>query len=102
MQRLVRQEEVLARTGLSRTSVWRLEKAGTFPKRFKLDPNGGPHGAVGWAALAIDRHVDSLVQARDADSKLKAADKENDEAVKADAERDGDEVEADAEEVTVA
>ena len=36
VERLVRQDEVLDRTGLSRTSVWRLEKAGAFPKRRRI------------------------------------------------------------------
>ena len=43
----------------------RLEKAGTFPRRFKLDPNGGPHGAVGWNVPEIDQHIEALVEARD-------------------------------------
>jgi predicted DNA-binding transcriptional regulator AlpA len=44
----------------------RLEEAGTFPKRFKLNPGSGPQGAVGWAAPAIDRHIDALISAPDA------------------------------------
>lgn len=31
--RYLRQPEMLARVGLSRTTVWKLEKQGAFPKR---------------------------------------------------------------------
>ena len=39
----IRWPQVKAITGLSRTTVWRLEKAGQFPKRRSL----GAH-SVGW------------------------------------------------------
>lgn len=32
-ERLLRTAEVLQRTGMSRTTQWRLEKAGAFPRR---------------------------------------------------------------------
>ncbi len=41
--RIIRLAEVLRLTGLSRTTIWRREKAGTFPRRVRL----GRH-AVGW------------------------------------------------------
>ena len=44
----------------------RLEETETFPRRFKLNPGSGPQGAVGWDAGEIDRHLDSLIAARDA------------------------------------
>ncbi|MGR5341797.1 helix-turn-helix transcriptional regulator [Vibrio astriarenae] len=34
--RYIREKERAAMTGISRTTVWRMEKAGTFPKRVKL------------------------------------------------------------------
>lgn len=37
--RLLRIPEVLHLTGLSRTTVWRMEKAGLFPRRVKLSTN---------------------------------------------------------------
>ena len=40
---------VLKITGLSRTSIWRQIKAGTFPKPVKLGPR-----AVGWPASDIE------------------------------------------------
>ena len=34
--------------GYSIVHLQRLEDAGNFPKRFKLNPDGGPFGAIGW------------------------------------------------------
>ena len=68
----------------------RLEEAGKFPRRFKLNPGSGPHGAVCWDTADIGRYLDSLIEARDAATELRAAEQENDEAVERDAERDGD------------
>ena len=41
--RFVRMEEVVAWTGLSRTTIWRMEQEGQFPSRRALSA-----GAVGW------------------------------------------------------
>lgn len=41
--RIIRAKEVVKMTGLSRTTIWRLEKKGTFPKRVSLGA-----GSVGW------------------------------------------------------
>ena len=43
----------------------RLEAAGIFPKRFKLNPAGGKYGAVGWHGAEIDQYVDRLIEHRD-------------------------------------
>jgi len=43
LPRMVRIAEVVNRTGLSRTTIWRKEKTGTFPLRKKLGV-----GSVGW------------------------------------------------------
>lgn len=37
--RLIRIDEVLALTGLSRTSIWRRERAGDFPRRRRIGVN---------------------------------------------------------------
>jgi len=37
--RFVREPEVLKITGLSRTTRWRLERAGQFPKSYQIAPN---------------------------------------------------------------
>jgi predicted DNA-binding transcriptional regulator AlpA len=42
-------------TGRSRTTIWRWEKAGQFPKRVQL----GPHG-IGWRASEIQAWIDQL------------------------------------------
>lgn len=43
------------RTGLSRVTIWRLEKQGKFPQRLQLTI-----GTVGW----IDDEVDKWLQSR--------------------------------------
>jgi len=55
--RIARVGEVTARTGLSRTTLWRLERRGAFPARRQLSP-----GTVGWIAGEVEdwirnRHV---------------------------------------------
>jgi prophage regulatory protein len=49
MNRIVREREVRALTGLSRTSRWRMEKIGQFPLRRRLGKQ-----AVGWLVSDID------------------------------------------------
>ena len=46
--RVLRLPEVLKLTGLSRATVYRLERAGTFPKRKKISAN-----AAGWSERAV-------------------------------------------------
>ena len=41
--RLLRFPAVRLRTGLSRSTIWRLERAGDFPRHIRLSPN-----AVAW------------------------------------------------------
>ena len=54
--RFLRCDEVLARTGLSRTTVWRLERSGGFPARRRLSPN-----TVGW----LESEVEEWIASRD-------------------------------------
>lgn len=42
-ERIIRAKEVVVMTGLSRTTLWRMEKAGDFPARVALGV-----GSVGW------------------------------------------------------
>ncbi len=44
--RALRLRETQHITGYCDMQLRRMEHAGTFPKRFKLNPNGGPFGAV--------------------------------------------------------
>tara|TARA_R110002049_G_scaffold309186_1_gene518212 strand:+ start:27150 stop:27290 length:141 start_codon:yes stop_codon:yes gene_type:complete len=43
-------------TGLSRTTIWRLEQTGDFPKRVQLSPN-----AVGWRESEINHWQSSRI-----------------------------------------
>ena len=49
MNRIVRQREALHLTGLSRVSLWRLERANLVPQRRRIGRN-----AIGWPASDID------------------------------------------------
>lgn len=48
---IIRRAEVLRRTGLSNTTIWRLQKTGDFPQPVQLTDAG----AVGWVEAEIDR-----------------------------------------------
>jgi len=50
----MRIDEVVMRVGLSRPTLWRLEKAELFPKRRQL----GPH-SVGWIAEEVEAWLQS-------------------------------------------
>ena len=47
---IVRTAEVVARTGLSRTTLWRQVRAGSFPAPIKLTEGG----AVGWFETQVE------------------------------------------------
>lgn len=57
-ERFIRLPEVLNVTGLSRASVYRLEKAEAFPKRLKLSAN-----TVAWKLTDVRAWMDSRVEA---------------------------------------
>lgn len=48
-RRIIRKPELMSRIGLSDASIWRMEKAGKFPKRIRL---GGQ--SVGWFNDEVD------------------------------------------------
>ena len=52
--KIIRVREVLELTGLSRTTLWRLEKKGQFPARLPLSS-----GSVGWRLKEIRSWIDS-------------------------------------------
>lgn len=54
--RAMRFPEVRARVGLSRTSIWRMERAGVFPKRRRLSSN-----AVCW----VESEIEEWLRSRD-------------------------------------
>jgi prophage regulatory protein len=53
--RFMREGEVNRRTGLSRTTRWRMEQTGDFPRRRQLSPN-----SVGW----LEREIETWMLAR--------------------------------------
>ena len=55
--RIVRPGEAELIHGLSDVHVRRLEKAGTFPRRFKLVAGSGKYGATGWWLSDILEYV---------------------------------------------
>jgi len=50
MTRLIRKPELEKITGLSHSTIWRLEKAGRFPQRIKL-----PVNAVAWRLDEVEK-----------------------------------------------
>lgn len=50
--RILRWKAVHDKVQLGRTTAWRLEQQGKFPKRFKIGPN-----SVGWLEADIDEFV---------------------------------------------
>ncbi len=55
-QQIIREKEIVKVTGLSRTSIWRKEKDGTFPKRVRL----GSGRAIGWTRASVEQWVEGL------------------------------------------
>jgi prophage regulatory protein len=53
-ERNLRTAETQARTGLGRTTIWRLEKAGQFPRRRKIG-----NGIVAWLESEVDEWIRS-------------------------------------------
>jgi predicted DNA-binding transcriptional regulator AlpA len=63
---VMRDPEVRERTGYCNMQRRRMEAAGTFPKRFKLNPDGGPYGAVGWSRREVMAWIASRRASRQA------------------------------------
>lgn len=49
-ERIVRTKELLELTGLSRSTIWRMEKAGNFPKRVTLG-----EASIGWRWSEVNK-----------------------------------------------
>jgi prophage regulatory protein len=58
--RFLRLPQVQARVGLSPMTIWRREKARSFPRRVKLGPN-----SVAWVEEEIDQWCAARAAARD-------------------------------------
>ncbi len=54
MDEMLRAPQVMARTGLSRTTLWRRVRAGTFPAPHELGQN-----SIGWLASEITVWIES-------------------------------------------
>ena len=54
--RIVRMKTILARTGLSRSTIYRKIAEGTFPPRIKISING-----AGWHESEINRWIEDPV-----------------------------------------
>lgn len=54
----------LERLGITYTQQYLrvLEKAGRFPRRFKLNPDSGTQGAIGWNAAAVDAWIEEVTR----------------------------------------
>ena len=57
--RIVRLKTVLARTGLSRSTMYRKIAEGTFPSQVKISVHG-----AGWRESAVNRWIDDPVAYR--------------------------------------
>lgn len=57
--RILRWPEVRTATGLSRTTVWRLERAGEFPSPVKITQH-----AIGWRATDVHAWLASRCSVR--------------------------------------
>lgn len=55
VSKLIRTDEVMERTGLSRTTLWRKQRDGEFPSRVKLGPN-----SVAWRESDVEEWIDNL------------------------------------------
>ena len=53
-ERILRSREVQEMTGLSRTTIWRLETRGDFPSRVALTPS-----SVGWRLREVEAWLES-------------------------------------------
>jgi prophage regulatory protein len=62
MQSFLRGPVVSVRTGLSRTTIWRLVKKKKFPKPVPITDDGY---AVGWVESEVEEWIQTRIQQRD-------------------------------------
>jgi prophage regulatory protein len=64
-ERILRLEEVTARTGLKRSAIYTRVAAGTFPKPFPIDTRkDGRASVIGFAESEIDGWIRAKIAAR--------------------------------------
>jgi prophage regulatory protein len=54
-KRIIRKPEMLARVGVSDTTLWRMERDGKFPKRRTIGA-----GVAGWISTEVDHWFETL------------------------------------------
>lgn len=59
--RLIRKKELLEVTGLSASTIWRLEKAGNFPRRCKIG-----NYSVAWIEKEVSDWINNLAKSKGA------------------------------------
>ena len=64
--RMLRLTDVLELTGLSATTLWRFEKAGTFPRRRRVGPN-----LVAWRSDEVDEWIEALPAVESTDDRAR-------------------------------
>jgi prophage regulatory protein len=57
--RIIRKTELLSIIPLSHVTIWRMEKAGKFPKRVQIGGN-----AVGWLVSEVNQWMKQKAEAR--------------------------------------
>jgi len=66
-QRIIRRDELLMLVGLSDATIWRMEKAGRFPRRIQLGRN-----SVGWLSDEVDAWMREKASNRDQNEPYRA------------------------------
>lgn len=62
--RIIRPAEASKLTGYTGTHLRRLEEKNLFPSRFKLNPESGKFGAVGWLETDIEAWMEARAASR--------------------------------------
>jgi prophage regulatory protein len=57
--RILSQKELASRVPYSPVQIWRLEKAGTFPRRIQLGPN-----RIGWVEAEVETWLSKRMDER--------------------------------------
>ncbi len=64
--KILRIRNVTEATGLSRTTLWRLERRGDFPHRIRLSPN-----SIGWIETEVEEWIESRPRKSSSESNTK-------------------------------
>ena len=67
-QRVLRPQQTATLVGVCTMTLWRWEKAGTFPRRFKLCPDSGPYGACGHDRAEVMAWIEKRRASRDTEA----------------------------------